>query len=58
MAETIQTIRSAIIHSCGGFENATDDQIRVLWNSLSEKTRQRYLAKIKPEKPEKTGRKL
>ncbi len=43
----IDTIRQAVLAHHGGFEKAEDHQIMLLWNSLDEPTRQRYLANIK-----------
>jgi len=36
-------IRKAILQNRGGLENATDSQIMMIWNSLDEETRSKYL---------------
>ena len=40
---TTARIRTAIAAHHGGMENATDGELRRLWNSLPEATRVRYL---------------
>lgn len=43
MANEIQTVRAAVVLNHGGFEKASDAQIRALWTSLTEETQKRYL---------------
>ena len=41
----IQTIRRAVTMHRGGLDDASDQEIRIVWGSLDEQTRQAYLKK-------------
>ena len=47
---TQQKIRQAILACCGGFGEATDQQIMRKWTSLTAETQQTYLAAVEPDK--------
>ena len=49
----METIRKAILKHRGGLKGASDTQIKIIWDSLDERTRQAYLAKTKPAKERK-----
>jgi len=40
-------IREAVISNRGGLELATDTEIMMIWNSLDDETRKKYLESIK-----------
>ena len=44
-------IREAVLKHRGGLENATDVQIKTIWNSLDEQTQEKYLKNVN-KKPE------
>jgi len=44
-------IRQMVCENHGGFENATNDQILRIWNSLDEATKKRYAEKLKAKSP-------
>lgn len=44
-------IRQAINRNCGGMSNATEPELLLYWNSLSEKVREMYLDSV-TETPE------
>ena len=53
-------IREAVLKHRGGLENATDAQIKTIWNSLDEQTQEKYLQGVRTQntgdrtqKPEK-----
>ena len=43
-------IREAVCAHHGGFENASDAQIRKLWSSLGAEVQKRYLDNLKTER--------
>lgn len=51
----IETIRKAVTKNRGGFEKASDAQIRIIWYSLDETTQQKYLKTVTP-KTERKGK--
>jgi len=55
MKVTMETIRRAVIAHHGGFDKATDAQIKVLWNSLPKAVQERYLAELKEERSSKNA---
>jgi hypothetical protein len=42
----IETIRKAVLKHRGGLKEATDTQIKIIWDSLDEQTKQAYLKKV------------
>ena len=48
----IERIRKAVTAHRGGLEEATDDQIRIIWDSLDAATQKQYLDNIKEGKKE------
>jgi hypothetical protein len=41
----IKEIRKAICANHGGLEDATDEQIMIVWNALTAETQKKYLEK-------------
>lgn len=50
MKTTMETIRKAILKHHGGLNNATDAQIKTIWDSLEEETRKKYLQNLNERK--------
>ena len=48
-------IRQAINRNCGGMSNATEPELMLYWNSLSEKVREMYLNSVTETPEEGTG---
>jgi len=46
-------IRKAIIKHRGGLENASDSQIKQIWDSLSQDTQEQYLQALEKERKAK-----
>ncbi len=46
-------IRKAIIKHRGGLENASDSQIKQIWDSLSQDTQEQYLKALEKERKAK-----
>jgi H2-forming N5,N10-methylenetetrahydromethanopterin dehydrogenase-like enzyme len=44
--EDIKKIREAICKNRGGFADASDEQIRRMWNLLTDETKDKYLKSI------------
>lgn len=54
---SIEKIREAVCANRGGLSEATDSQIRIIWDSLTKETQKQYLASIEtPEKKERRGK--
>ena len=51
----MELIRKAIIKHHGGFKEATDSQIMIVWGSLDEPTKEAYLKTV-ATKPERKGK--
>ena len=49
-----ETIRKAVTKNRGGLKNASNAQIKIIWDSLDETTQQKYLKSVQP----KTERKV
>jgi hypothetical protein len=47
MKTDIKTIRKAIEKNRGGQENASDEQIRLIWDVLPKEVQKQYLESIK-----------
>ena len=45
-------IREAVLKYRGGLENATDVQIKTIWNSLDVQTQEKYLQGIRSQNSE------
>ncbi len=43
MKVTKERIKKAITNNRGGLDGATDDQLGILWRSLPDKTKEKYL---------------
>ena len=46
----MEIIRQAVLAHRGGLENATDNQIMIIWRSLDEQTQKQYLESVKERK--------
>lgn len=47
MKTKMETIRQAVLMHRGGLKEATNAQIKVVWDSLDEKTQKQYLENLK-----------
>jgi len=47
---SMEKIRQAVCAHRGGWEKASDAEIRAVWNSLSADTQQQYINNLKTEK--------
>jgi len=54
MALDIKRIRAAIDAHRGGLTGATDQQIKIIWDSLDDETRHQYLQHTRKLKPGET----
>ena len=51
----MELIRKAVTKNRGGFKEATDSQIMIIWGSLDETTKEAYLKTVTP-KAERKGK--
>lgn len=47
-----ETIRKAVLANRGGLTEATDSQLKTIWNSLDEATKEKYVESVKQSKDE------
>jgi len=47
MSIKFDKIKAAVLVNRGGFSGASDGEIRIIWNSLSEETQKQYLESVK-----------
>jgi len=54
----IKKIKEAVLAHHGGFENADDNEIKTLWNSLPKDVQEKYLKEMSTAKnePQRTPR--
>lgn len=52
----METIRRAIQKNHGGLNNATDAQIKTIWDSHTEETRKKYLQNLNERKDKDADR--
>ena len=43
----IETIRKAVLKNRGRLDNASDNEIMIIWNSLTSETQKQYLDSVK-----------
>jgi hypothetical protein len=51
--DDFEKIKQAVLTNCGGFESASDDEIRIKWNSLPADIQKKYLNDVKGKANEK-----
>ena len=54
--EQIKKIREAVCANRGGLEEATDEQIMIIWGSLDSATQKQYLESIPAPAPKGKGK--